>query len=86
MDTAKVSPPTARLGPLAALAPFVRPHLRRILLALLALLVAAGASLVLPIAAREVIDHGFRGGGAQHVGRYFLGLLTVTAYLIWRKS
>jgi ATP-binding cassette subfamily B protein len=81
MDTVKVSPPTARLGPLAALAPFVRPHLRRILLALLALLVAAGASLVLPIAAREVIDHGFRGGGAQHVGRYFLGLLTVTTVM-----
>ena len=78
MDTGKVSPAASRLGPLAALAPFVRPHLRRILLALLALLVAAGASLVLPVAARQVIDHGFHGDGAAHVGRYFLGLLTVT--------
>jgi ATP-binding cassette subfamily B protein len=33
---------------------------------------------VLPIAARQVIDHGFHGGTAAHVGRYFLGLLAVT--------
>ena len=80
MDSATVSraPPARRLAPLAALAPFVRPHLRLILLALLALLVAAGASLALPIAARQVIDHGFHGDGAAHVGRYFLGLLAVT--------
>src|SRR6476661_6208459 len=80
METAKESrsPGARRLAPLAELAPFVRPHLRRILLALLALLVAAGSSLVLPIAARQVIDHGFHGGTAAHVSRYFLGLLAVT--------
>ena len=74
-------PAVARLAPLAALAPFVRPHLRLVLLALLALLVAAGASLVLPLAARQVIDHGFQNGGSAHVGRYFLGLLAVTTVM-----
>ena len=67
-----------KLAPLKALAPFVLPHRRLVLLALLALLVAAAASLVLPVAARQVIDHGFRGGTSAQVGRYFLGLLAVT--------
>jgi ATP-binding cassette, subfamily B, bacterial len=74
-------PAAARLKPLAALAPFVRPHRGLILLALLALLVAAGASLILPVAARQVIDHGFHGGAAAQVSRYFLGLLAVTTVI-----
>src|SRR5277367_1865075 len=78
-DTAR--PAAARLAPLVALAPFVRPHRGLILLALLALLVAAGASLALPLAARQVIDHGFHGGAAAQVGRYFLGLLAVTTVI-----
>jgi ATP-binding cassette subfamily B protein len=52
-----------------------------VLLALVALAVAAGASLVLPIAARQVIDHGFHGGAATQVSRYFLGLLAVTTII-----
>ena len=71
----------AKLAPLAELAPFVRPHLKLVLLALVALAVAAGASLVLPIAARQVIDHGFHGGAATQVSRYFLGLLAVTTII-----
>ena len=81
-DNSESSKPAgARLAPLAALAPFLRPHRKLILLALLALVIAAGASLVLPVAARQVIDHGFRGGAAAHVGRYFLGLLAVTVVM-----
>jgi ATP-binding cassette, subfamily B, bacterial len=71
----------SRLAPLAALAPFVKPHRTLVLLALLALAVASGASLVLPLAARQVIDHGFRGGASAQVGRYFLGLLAVTTVM-----
>jgi len=70
-----------KLAPLAALGPFVRPHRRLIILALLALSVAAGASLLLPIAARQVIDRGFNAGESAHIGRYFLGLLAVTAVM-----
>jgi len=78
-DTAR--PIRAKLAPLAELVPFVRPHLKLVLLALVALAVAAGASLVLPIAARQVIDHGFHGGAATQVSRYFLGLLAVTTII-----
>jgi ATP-binding cassette subfamily B protein len=51
-----VKPAATKLAPLAALAPFVKPHRNLVLLALLALLIAAVASLVLPLSAREVID------------------------------
>ena len=71
----------AKLAPLAELLPFVKPHRKLVLLALLALLVAAVASLVLPIAARQVIDHGFHGGASAQVGRYFLGLLAVVTVM-----
>jgi len=74
-------PAAAKLAPLAALAPFIKPHRKLVLLALLALLIAAVASLALPIAARQVIDHGFHGGASAQVGRYFLGLLAVTTVL-----
>jgi ATP-binding cassette, subfamily B, bacterial len=80
-NTAELRPAARRLAPLAALAPFVRPHRGLILLAVLALAVAAGASLLLPVAARQVIDHGFSRGDSAHIGRYFLGLLAVTVVL-----
>lgn len=74
-------PARAKLAPLAALAPFVWPHRGLILLALLALAIAAGASLLLPVAARQVIDHGFSASESAHIGRYFLGLLAVTTII-----
>src|SRR5258706_8622680 len=64
-----------RLAPLKGLGPFVRPHRRLIVLALLALGVAASASLVLPVAARQLIDRGFHAGVSAHISRYFFGLL-----------
>jgi ATP-binding cassette subfamily B protein len=74
-------PVARRLRPLAALRPFVVPHTRLILLALVALAVAAGASLVLPVAAKQVIDHGFSPTESHHIGRYFMGLLVVTTVM-----
>ena len=56
---AAAAPLARRLRPLAALRPFLAPHRGLILLALLAMAVAAGAALVLPVAARQVIDRGF---------------------------
>ena len=70
-----------KLAPLRALAPFVKPHRKLILLALLALAIAAGASLLLPVAARQVIDRGFNPDESAHIGRYFLGLLAVTVVM-----
>ena len=70
-----------KLAPLRALAPFIKPHRKLILLALLALAIAAGASLLLPVAARQVIDRGFNPDESAHIGRYFLGLLAVTVVM-----
>ena len=76
------SPPVARrLAPLAQLRPFLAPHLRLIVLALAALALAAAAALVLPVAARRVIDRGFGTSGAAHISRYFLGLLAVAVVM-----
>ena len=81
LPTAAPPPVARRLAPLAALRPFLAPHLRLILLALFALAVAAAATLVLPVAARQMIDHGFDASSSAHIGRYFLGFLAVTVVM-----
>ena len=74
-------PVARRLAPLTALRPFLQPHLRLIVLALVALAVAAGATLVLPIAAREIVDHGFDASAAGQISRYFIGFLAVSVVM-----
>ncbi|GHD81896.1 ABC transporter transmembrane domain-containing protein [Vogesella fluminis] len=68
-----------RLTPLSGLWPFLRPYRVRALLAALALLVAATATLLLPVAFRYLIDHVF----VQHkaVDGYFLALLALALVL-----
>jgi ATP-binding cassette subfamily B protein len=68
--------PKARsLKPLATLAPFIRPYRGRLIIALVALVVAAGAMLALPVALRQMIDHGLAAQSAATTNRYFVGLL-----------
>ena len=68
--------PKARsLQPLRALAPFLKPYRGTLLLALGALLVASGAMLALPLAVRQLIDHGMAARDAETINRYFLGFL-----------
>jgi ATP-binding cassette subfamily B protein len=74
-------PVVRRLAPLAALRPFLAPHLRLIFLALVALAIAAGATLVLPVAVRQVIDRGFDASASAHIARYFLGFLAVSVVM-----
>jgi ATP-binding cassette subfamily B protein len=69
------------LRPLAKLWPFIRAYRLRLLLALAVLLVAAGASLGLPVAVRLVIDEGFSPGSAQGIDRYFVALFALAAVL-----
>jgi ATP-binding cassette subfamily B protein len=69
------------IKPLRAVAPFIRPYLGTLLLAIGALLVASGAFLVLPIAVRYVIDNGFSAADAETVDRYF-GYLLIVALLM----
>jgi ATP-binding cassette subfamily B protein len=63
------------LRPLTALWPFLRPYRFRLMLAMFALVIASGAMLVLPVAARDVIDQGMVPGNTSTVNRYFFALL-----------
>lgn len=65
------------IRPLRELYPFIRPHWRMVLLALVALLVGAGALLGLPVAIRYVVDFGIAGKDPAQIDRYFLYLFGV---------
>lgn len=69
----------ARLSGLGRLLPFVRPYRGRVLLAAAALLLAAGATLSVPLAFRHLIDAGF--GSQQAVDGPFLALFGVAVLL-----
>jgi ATP-binding cassette subfamily B protein len=70
---------------LAGLLPFLRPYRRQFLLAGVALLVAAGATLAIPYAFKQMIDHGFGaaagGRSVANVNATFLALFGVAAVL-----
>jgi ATP-binding cassette subfamily B protein len=67
------------LRPLAALLPFFRPYRGTLALAMVALVIAAGAMLALPVAARYVIDRGFATNDAATINRYFGWFLLAAA-------
>ncbi len=69
------------LGILRRLLPFMAPYKGMVALATLFLLVAAGASLAIPAAVREMIDHGFSQENAGLIDRYFLLVLGVALAL-----
>jgi len=69
------------LKPLASLMPLVLRHRARVVAAIVALVVAAGATLAVPLAVRRVIDHGFSAANAQFVDQYFMMMLLVVAIL-----
>jgi ATP-binding cassette, subfamily B, bacterial len=63
------------LRPLRALLPFLAPHRWLLAGALAALLVAAAAMLALPLALRQLIDHGLAANNIGVINRYFAGFL-----------
>jgi ATP-binding cassette, subfamily B, bacterial len=69
------------IKPLYALFPFIKPYRAQLLLALLFLLVSAGAALVLPRAVGKMIDHGFSAADAAFIDQYFIVLFGVAAVL-----
>ena len=73
--------PSRRFEPLTRLWRFVRPHRRIVALALIALVIAAASSLVLPFAVRQMIDLGFSRSNIEHIDRYFLFLFAVALVL-----
>jgi ATP-binding cassette subfamily B protein len=70
-----------KLRPLARLVPFLRPYRGVLSLALLALTLAAVATLAVPYTVRYMIDAGFTQDSAASMDRYFLALLGVATLL-----
>lgn len=73
------------IATLRGLARFLKPYKTQFLLAGLALLVAAGATLAIPYAFRQMIDLGFGGPGSlqntTHINTYFIALFGVACVL-----
>jgi len=69
------------LRPLSRLLPFLFQYRLQICFALVFLIMAAAATLVVPVAVRRVIDHGFSGENAGFVDQYFSVMLFVVAIL-----
>ena len=72
------------LATLRGLFPFLVPYKRQFVMAGVALLVAAGATLAIPYAFKQMIDLGFGAAGSksiQHVDLYFLALFGVASVL-----
>ena len=71
--------PRPRLGSLRALWPFVRKHSGLFVAWLIALALASAATLSLPMAVKQIIDHGFTSG--SNIDRAFLSLFGVAVLL-----
>src|SRR5882757_9691731 len=77
-------PQKSSLATLRGLMPFLAPYRRQFVLAGIALLVAAGATLTIPYAFKQMIDLGFGATGVSsgsHIDLYFLALFGVVSWL-----
>jgi ATP-binding cassette subfamily B protein len=75
MNETAQRPRAKSLNPLRALIPFLRPYRPALIAAMGALLIASAAMLALPVALRQLIDHGITAGNASTINRYFFGFL-----------
>ncbi|MET0131336.1 MAG: ABC transporter transmembrane domain-containing protein, partial [Stenotrophomonas chelatiphaga] len=78
-DTDASRPALKRLGSLGTLWPFVRRHVGLFSAWLVALAVSSAATLSLPPAVKQMIDHGFTGGG--QINRAFALLMVVAVVM-----
>jgi ATP-binding cassette subfamily B protein len=70
-----------RVRPLLALIPYVMRYRGQVAAALVALLIAAAATLVVPLAVRRMIDFGFSAERIGLIDQYFAVMLAVAAVL-----
>lgn len=72
-----------KLSTLSGLMPFFKPYIGQFLLALAALVLAAGSALAIPYAFRQMIDLGFgtAGSSTSNINTYFLALFGVAVLL-----
>lgn len=86
-STSSDSSKKSSIATLRGLLPFLRPYRQQFILAAIALVIAAGATLTIPYAFRQMIDLGFSkigdGGtqGIEHVNLTFLALFGVAVIL-----
>ncbi|WP_230408240.1 ABC transporter transmembrane domain-containing protein [Undibacterium baiyunense] len=86
-STSSDSSKKSSIATLRGLLPFLRPYRQQFILAAIALVIAAGATLAIPYAFRQMIDLGFSkigdGGtqGIEHVNLTFLALFGVAVIL-----
>ena len=77
-QTAAAAPArTARLRPLLALQPYLLRYPHMLGLAIAALVASAAAMLVVPVAVRRMVDHGFSGGDGAFMDQYFAMLIVI---------
>ncbi|HEY0972980.1 MAG TPA: ABC transporter transmembrane domain-containing protein [Solimonas sp.] len=72
------APTQRRLSALGGLWPFLKPYRRQVVYAFVLLCLASAAMLAVPLALRDLIDHGFDGAAAIH--HYFLGLFGIALF------
>ncbi|WP_436638972.1 ABC transporter transmembrane domain-containing protein [Microbaculum sp. FT89] len=77
--------PRQKLGPLRMLAPYVVRYRVHVVLALIALVTAAGATLAVPQAVRRMIDFGFDSENTALVNQYF-GMLIIVVLVLAAAS
>ena len=78
------APRKTSLATLAGLLPFLAPYKRQFVLAAIALVIAASATLAIPYAFKQMIDLGFGAAGSkstEHVDLYFIALFGVACVL-----
>jgi ATP-binding cassette subfamily B protein len=80
-DAAAKAPGRASLAALRPLLPYGLVYRWRIAGAVAALIVASGATLVVPFAVRQMIDHGFSEQQSSLIRVYFLAMIGVVAVL-----
>jgi len=81
MAAAESARPKANLSALAPLVPYALAYRGRIGAAILALVAASAATLVVPVAVRRVIDHGFSDEAGGLIDAYFAMLIGVVGVL-----
>ena len=85
LDSANAAAPgdkrKLKLRPLARLLPYIVRYRGRTLAALLALIVAALTTLLVPVAVRRMIDFGFSDKAVQLIDSYFAVMIAVVAVL-----
>jgi ATP-binding cassette, subfamily B, bacterial len=69
------------LRPLGRMLPYLARHKANVAAALLFLAAAAGTTLLLPLAVRQMIDHGFSAADRDYINSYFLMLLGLAVVL-----